>query len=499
MAFFDPTPAAIINQATPAPISGLDVAKGNAEIANKEAQTQSFNIQNQTNQFALSQAQGKAQAAKDAFELDADGHPVIDPSTGVAKISIPKYQNNLFKAGLGMEAIKTEAEIITNQKGKLENTDKILDVTTQVRNFLANAAHATHESTPGSEDDKEAASKTMWNNLRDMVTKAPPQPGVAPLDPKQLEYLPGSTKTLYTAQIAPLNAETLKVAQGNLDIAYKNLQLSVDTFENSKKTSFTDKDSLDPNSLVSKTARSVIKNALGIDVPENVDAGTLYRNTLYTSALNSVGGAVGAARNAAAAERNKWMSLDKTIDDAKDVLGKNKWTPAQFVQNWVEGKIQNTPETQALYAQLATVPPNIVNSAQSFEALKATTGAMIDGATRNYNSFSGGPGTPAAPNNTVQVQKRDQYKRDVEAAEIKKKEFEEQKDPALKAAIGRELDVLQRKLNAEKPKDIPTQTPTAPAAPQNTRPIIKSQAEYDKLPKGAKYQDENGVPHTKGQ
>lgn len=348
--------------------------------------------------ISAQQAAGRVAASQGAVELDPQtGNPIVDPVTGTAKINLPKYQYGLFKAGLGTEALQAEATVLANTMNAQKATGGAVDLNNSVRNFLATAGKAAYDSTDGTPAQKTAAAATVWNGLAQKAVQASNQPGQVALDPHQLEYSPGSEHVLYTAQISPGNQESLKIAQGNLQLGWAGNQLATKQFENGRLTTFTDPASQDPNSPASQRARDIIKNTLGEDLPQDMSASSIYNNPKYQPSLTSVGSNVGTARIQASQDLNKWQSFDDTVNKARSQLSSLGYTPAQFVSNWASGKVANTPELAALAGQMALLPPGVVNSAQSWDAMHATNQAMIDQANRNLKSATGGSGTGIVP------------------------------------------------------------------------------------------------------
>lgn len=350
--------------------------------------------------------QGKIASAQNAIETDSQGNPIIDPSTGVAKINVPKYKYNLFATGNGDEAIKLATTINSNQQGEIANTQAGFNASTNIRNTIALAAKAAYDTTNGTPAQKQAAEQQTWEHMSQIAIQGSQnKPGVQPIDPSQLTYVPGLAASLSEAQILPGNQQALKQAQENINISNGQLKLATDQFNNSQLTNFTDPVSQDPNSPASATARAAIKNALGTDLPDNISATQIYNNPLYKSALDSTGAAVGVLRSGAATEVNKWASVQDAISAARTKLPAGL-SPANFVQNWLQGKVASTPELANLYAQLSKIDPAVLNSTQSFGALSTTANAMKAQADANYKSVGGNAPTQTSP--TDQIRKAPQ-------------------------------------------------------------------------------------------
>lgn len=372
-----------------------NIQTAQAELPGKQALSEQA-------QLNLQQNKGRISASQDAVETDPlTGQPVIDPATGTARINMPKYQYGLFKAGLGQDAIKAQADIIANEQNQQKATGGMLDLNNSVRNFVATAAKAAYDSQTGTPEQKTAAAKTVWDALSQKMIEGSNRPGQTALDPTQFTYTPGIEHNLYTAQITPGNQENLKVAQGNLSLGWANNNLATNQFENGKLNNFTDKDSLDPASPASQRARDIVQQTTGEVLPSNMSAQQVYANPKYKDALTSSGSNVGVARNQAGQEVTKWDSFGKTLDNAKGQLSTLGFTPAQFVSNWVNGKVASTPELSALYAQMSQLPPGMINTAQNWDQMSATQKALLEQANSNYKNIGVAPPSVAGPAKVV--------------------------------------------------------------------------------------------------
>jgi hypothetical protein len=337
------------------------------------------------------QANERITAAQNAFDLDDKGNPVLDPQTGQPKFNINKYQYGLHKAGLVDEAFKVAGTALK------QSTD-VYNFAAGVRNDVAIAAQAAYDRTPGSPAAKQKAAEATWADLSGRAVAASQQ-GQFPLSQEQFKYTPGLEKALYTASIKPETQESLKQGLAGQDIQRDQLALQGAQFDNSKITNFTDEDSMNPDSGQSVRARAILKQTIGEDLPAEMSAGELYRNPKYKQALDSVGANVGVARNAALAQVSLYESASKTLESAKDALGKTGVTPLQLVQNKFDRKILDNPKLAALYGQLQQLPPGTVTEGMGYESLKAILNAQASHAKANVEVAGGGgaPGRTTAP------------------------------------------------------------------------------------------------------
>ena len=390
------------------------IAQSKAATANLQAQNPGIEADAAAKVLAQQQNLARVAASQSAIETDpTTGQPIVDPLTGTAKINMPKYQYALFQAGLGTEAMQAEAKLLENNKAQLANqaasqgiSQTNFDQTSQIRNFVATAAAAAREQAikNGAKDGGEAAAQATWNDLSAKAVANSGKNGGTPIDPAQMSYQPGSDKVLFQAQITPGSQIALNQAQQGLDLTARNTAVAEKSLASSLQQSFTDADSMNADSPTSQRARDIVYNTTGQTLPKTMSASQIYLNPQYKGILSSTGANAGASIAAANTELNKWQSLDSTLQKAKGQLGSLNLSPAQFVQNWVSGKIGNTPELQALYSQMAQIDPNVLANAKSFDALHATNQAMIDQAGRNVKTASGQnagaivPGSGASPN-----------------------------------------------------------------------------------------------------
>jgi len=329
-------------------------------------------------------------AAQDAFDLDEKGNPVIDTQTGQPKFNLNKYQYGLHKAGLVDEAFKVAGTALK------QSTD-VYNFAAGVRNDVALAAQAAYDRTPGTPQEKQKAAEKTWADLSSRAVAASQQ-GQFPLSPDQFKYTPGLEKALYTAAINPQAQEVLKQGMAGQDIQRDQLALQTAQFDNSKITNFTDEASMDPNSPQSQMARQIARNA-GLQVSDGMSVGEMMRQPLYKDALSSTGAAVGAARNAALGQVTLYESASKAVENAKDVLAKNKITPLNLLQNKIDQKLMDNPKLSALRGQLLQLPPGLVTEGMSYESLKAVLDAQASHAKSNVEIAGGGgaPGRTTAP------------------------------------------------------------------------------------------------------
>jgi hypothetical protein len=331
------------------------------------------------------QAGQRVAAAQAAIETDEGGMPVIDPVTGQPKFNLNKYQHGLYKAGLVDEATKTGENFLKQSKD-------VYEFAATARTQAALAAQAAYDRTVGTPEQKQKAAKATWEDMSSRAVAAA-QAGGFPLSPDQLRYTPGLEKALYTAAINPQAQESLKLNQAAQDIQRDQLSLQTEQFENSKKLSFTDEASLDPNSGASITARNIIQNITGQPVPENMSAGDLMRNPTTAGIMSSTGAAVGAQRSAALAEVTKYESVSKTLEKAKTKLSTQGLTPFQFLEQAVQRRLLDDPELAALYSQLKQLPPGTVTEGMNYNSLKAITDAAAAHARANASVAVGGGAT----------------------------------------------------------------------------------------------------------
>jgi len=331
------------------------------------------------------QANERIKAANDAIELDDKGIPILDPVTGQPKFNLNKYQYGLHKAGLVDEAFKVAGTA-------LKQSSDVYTFAAGVRNDVAIAAQAAYDKTPGTPAQKQKAAEATWADLSGRAVAASQQ-GQFPLSQEQFRYTPGLEKALYTASINPQAQETLKQGMAAQDIQRDQLALQTAQFDNSKITNFTDEASMDPNSPQSQRARAIIKQTTGEDIPEGMPVGELYRNPKYKQSLDSIGANVGVARNAALSEVTKYESASKTLESAKDALGKSGVTPLQLIQNKFDRKLLDNPKLAALYGQLQQLPPGLVTEGMGYESLKAVLNAQASHAKANVE-IAGGAGAP---------------------------------------------------------------------------------------------------------
>lgn len=364
------------------------------QLINAQAQLPGIQAQSQSAQVTAQQDVGRQFAAQNAIDTNPDGSPMIDPTTGQPKINPAKYQYLLYKAGLAKEALQDEASRIGNLQQSQIATGKQIDMNNEVRNHLAVAAKAAYDQTQGTPEQKQAAAVTVWNGLADQAVKASQGPNKTPIDPNALTYFPNAEQTLFTAQIDPATQSNLAIARQNLAINQEQLKIAQGQFQTSQKANFADPDSLDANTPVSRFFQSTVKNATGEDV-SGVSANALFNNPKYHSLLSSIGSTAGPALVGAKNTLNLYTNLGAVVDRAKDQLSAMPFTPAQFANNWVNHKIVATPELSALYGVLTQLPPDVVQTAQSWASLKAVAAAMQDQAKLNVQAAGGG-GAPAA-------------------------------------------------------------------------------------------------------
>ena len=400
----------IINKRAQLPLIQAQTENTQATTANTRAGTANLQAQNpglvaESKKAVLgaNQAQGKNDAAANAIETDADGNPIVDPATGMAKINQAKYVTGLFKAGLGDDALKAQHDILVNTDQQQKNTNTQLDMNASVRNQLALQAKAAYDESIATNKDPvkaQADAKAVWESMagRALTASKNNVPGYSGLTEDQLAYTPGIEHQLYTAQITPGAQEQLKISQGNLNLGWANNSLATKQFENSRITSFTDKDSMDPSSPASQRARDIIKNTTGEVVPDSMSLGELFRNPKYQQTLSSVGNNVGVAKQKANEQLNAWQNYDAALDRAKGKLSNLGLTPGNFAENFVSKNLGSDPDLAALYAAGQQLPPGSVSTGLSWDAAKAVNGAMIDGAKRNLQSAGGNtPGASVVP------------------------------------------------------------------------------------------------------
>ena len=330
-------------------------------------------------------------AAQNAFDLDEKGNPVIDAQTGQPKFNLNKYQYGLHKAGLVDEAFKVAGTALK------QSTD-VYNFAAGVRNDIAIASQAAYDRTPGTPAEKQKAAEKTWTDLSGRAVAASQQ-GQFPLSQDQFKYTPGLEKALYTASIKPETQESLKQGLAGQDIQRDQLALQTAQFDNSKITNFTDEASMDPNSPQSERARAIVKQTTGEDVDPGMSVGELYRNPKYKQSLDSIGANVGVARNAALGQVSLYESASKTLQNAKDSLGKSGVTLIQLAQNKFNRKVLDDPKLAALYGQLQQLPPGLITEGMGYESLKALLDAQASHAKANVEIAGGGgaPGRTTAP------------------------------------------------------------------------------------------------------
>jgi hypothetical protein len=354
------------------------------------------------------QANERITAAQNAFDLDDKGNPVIDPQTGQPKFNLNKYQYGLHKAGLVDEAFKVAGTALK------QSTD-VYNFTAGVRNDVAIAAQAAYDRTPGSPAAKQKAAEATWADLSGRAVAASQQ-GQFPLNQDQFKYTPGLEKALYTASINPQAQEVLKQGIAGQDIQRAQLGLQVEQFNNSKLTNFTDDASLDPNSQASIMARQIAKD-VGMKIDDNMSAGDIHRNDLTKSVLSSVGAAAGAAKKEADKVVNQYESASSALENAKDVLAKNKITPLNLLQNKFNTKLLDDPKLLALYGQIQQLPDkSVINEGMDYNAVKAVLDGLSVNAKANAVSAVGGspakPTAPTTPNaaNVTKIKSNEEYR-----------------------------------------------------------------------------------------
>jgi hypothetical protein len=353
------------------------------------------------------QANERITAAQNAFDLDDKGNPVVDAQTGQPKFNLAKYQYGLHKAGLVDEAFKVAGTALGQSKDAY-------NFTAGVRTDLAIGAKAVYDKTPGTPAQKEKAAKQFWEDYSGRAVAASQQ-GQFPLSQEQFRYTPGIEQALYTAAINPQAQEVLKQGIAGQDIQRAQLGLQVEQFNNSKLTNFTDDASLDPNSQVSIMSREIAKNA-GMKVNDNMSAGDIHRNDLTKGVLTSVGAAAGASKKAADAQVNQLAAASSALENAKDVLAKNKITPLNLLQNNFNLKLLDDPKLAALYAQIQQLPDkSVINAGMDYNAVKAVLDGLAVNAKANAVSAVGGnPAKPEAttPNaaNVTKIKSNEEYR-----------------------------------------------------------------------------------------
>ena len=370
------------------------IAASKATQALTEAQTPGALEQSAQQAIKTSEDRGRVKAAQDAVELGADGKPSIDPLTGTLKINRAKHLYGLYRAGLGNEALEAESNQFKAMQEQQKVTGTAIDMNNSVRNHLAVAAKAKYDQTTGTDAEKTAAAKVVWEQLAQLAVDGSKKTGLA-LDPNQLKYSNSLEQVLYKAQITPGTQISLDQGQQNITLGNANLKLATAQFDNSKLLNFTDDASMAPTSPASQRARDIVKNTTGEVLPADMRATDIYNNLKYKNVLTSVGANVAAHMTAARQTINRHDAIGKAIDAAQSALGAAGLRPAQFMQNWVAGKLADTPELRALYAQLSQLPPGVVSAADSFKSLKAVNDAMGDQAKVNLKTASGN--APKAP------------------------------------------------------------------------------------------------------
>ena len=371
------------------------IAASKATQALTEAQTPGAAEQSAQQAIKTSQDRGRVKAAQDAVELDDNGKPSIDPLTGTLKINRAKHLYGLYKAGLGKEALEAESNQFKAMQEQQKVTGTAIDMNNSVRNHLAVAAKAKYDQTTGTDAEKTAAAKVVWEQLAKLAVDGSKKTGLA-FDEDQLKYSPGMEQVLYKAQITPGTQISLDQGQQNITLGNANLKLATAQFDNSKLLNFTDDASMDPASPASQRARDIVKNTTGEVLPNNMRATDIYNNPKYKNVLTSVGANVAAHMTAARQTVNTHDAISKAIDAAQPALGAAGLRPAQFMQNWLAGKLADTPELRALYALLSHESMiGIVSAADSFKSLKAVNDAMGARAKVNLEAASGN--APKAP------------------------------------------------------------------------------------------------------
>jgi hypothetical protein len=353
------------------------------------------------------QANEQVAAAQNAFDLDDKGNTVIDPQTGQPKFNLSKYQYGLHKAGLVDEAFKVAGTALGQSKD-------VYAFTAGVRTDLAIGAKAVYDKTPGTPAQKEKAAKQFWEDYSGRAIAASQQ-GQFPLSQDQFKYTPGIEQALYTAAINPQAQEVLKQGIAGQDIQRDQLALQTAQFDNSKITNFTDEASMDPNSPQSQMARQIARNA-GMKVDDNMSAGDIHRNDLTKGVLTSVGAAAGAAKKEADKVVNQYESASRALENAKDVLAKNKLTPLNLLQNKFNTKLLDDPKLLALYGQIQQLPDkSVITEGMDYNAVKAVLDGLSVNAKANAVSAVGGnPAKPEAktPNaaNVTKINNNEEYR-----------------------------------------------------------------------------------------
>jgi hypothetical protein len=384
-----------------------------AELASKAAtaisQAQLPGIQAQAAGLVRGEqlAAAKVKAAQNAFDFDADGNPILDPNTKQPKFNLAKYQYGLHSSGNFDEALKAGADTLKQSKDAYE-------FLSTARTQAALAAQAAHDNTPGTAQQKAKAAEATWKDMTGRAVASAGEIGFA-ISPEQFKYTPGLEKALYTAAINPQAQETLKQGLAAQDIQRDQLSLQTEQFDNSKKMNFTDDASMDPNSPQSQRARQIARNA-GFEVSDEMSAGEMYRTPQYKAAMDSIGANAGVARTVAQQEVNKLSGISRAIDNAKDVLAKNKVTPLNLLQNKFNRELLDDPKLAALYGLIQQLPPGLVNEGMDYNALKAVVEGLSVNAKANAASAVGGGGAakPEAPKpnaaNVTKIKSNEEYR-----------------------------------------------------------------------------------------
>ena len=390
--------------------SQQQIQASKASQALTEAQTPGAVALSTQNEIKAKQDQGRVEASQYAIETDPlTGQPVVDTTTGVVKINPAKFQYGLYRAGLGSEALKAGADNIKNVLEEQKATTGMTDLNNAVRNSLATAAQAAYDQTNGSDADKTAAAKQVWDALASKAVQGSNRQGQVPLDPAQFTYTPGMEHTLYRAQITPGAQEALKVSQGQLSLGWAGNTIATNQFNNSMKLNFSDAGAQDPANPVSARARDIVFNTTGERLPDSMPATEIYNNPKYKDLLMSSGNNAGAALITAKNTLNAHTSFADTLEKAKDDLAKQGLTPANFIQNWVNKNLTVTPALTALYAQMQQMPTGLT-TAQTWESMKAVNDALTLQAQGQVKNAGGGgantvPLSGGVPTNTAPVKK----------------------------------------------------------------------------------------------
>ena len=353
-------------------------------------------------------AAAKVKSAQEAFDFDDKGDPILDPVTKQPKFNTAKYQYGLYRSGNFDEGLKVGSDTLSQSKNAY-------DFLSTARTQAALAAQGAYDRTPGTPQQKQKAAEAMFNDMANRSISSAASIGFT-ISPDQLRYTPGLEKALYNAAINPQAQESLKQGLSGQDIQRDQLALQVNQFENSKKVNFTDDASLDPNSPVSIMSRQIARNA-GLQVDDTMSAGDLSRNELTRGALSSIGSAAGAAKKEADKVVNQYESASRALENAKDVLAKNKITPLNLLQNKFNTKLLDDPKLLALYGQIQQLPDkSVINEGMDYNAVKAVLDGLSVNAKANAVSAVGGspakPTAPTTPNaaNVVKIKSNEEYR-----------------------------------------------------------------------------------------